>query len=105
MPDNGDLGIHHKVEQAVGIFTLDSADRSRINPHLYLKCTVKVACTAKYIPIPENIKGNDTPFRFNAQDKVLVSNLGYMKYVFVLALDKNGVVGKYGWVPREYIKN
>lgn len=103
-PDNGDLGRHNKIEESIDdFFTLDSMDINNICDNCFLQAKIKNKCIPRFIPIPENISGNNTPYRFAANEEVLVSKNTYLKYSFVIKLDTMHKVIKYGWILRNYL--
>lgn len=103
-PDNGDIGMHYKIDDATGnYFSLDSMDISNICENCFFPAKIKTDCISKFIPIPENIPGNSIAYNFKPNERVLVSKNTYLKYAFVITLDSLHKEKKYGWILRSYL--
>lgn len=101
--DDGELGMHYKIDGA--LLNFDLLKNTFSYPYLFANYSADITrnCTGSFLPLQENIKGNKTPYIFRTGEKVLIIG-AYIKYSLIAEVSANRVV-KFGWIPRSNLGN
>jgi len=111
--DNGDEGLHYKIKALPQDALNEKRKKTNSDlsygrlPHgdTILQCVncftpaqIVTPCQARYTPVSEQIPLNNTPYQFKKGDQVLVNKNPYLDYGFVVTLNQQKKIRKYGWV-------